>query len=179
MGYHLRISQDGSKPENWRMIEVHGGISLDRLSDVIQIVMGLSDKCSHKFEINGKRYTESPKKKSDGVEENQFLLEQVIGKDTAKFHYEFGGRKCFTIVVEMVGLLPDGENDRVCCVCGEGGDLTKYDDGFEFISTRKKIINPEKLAYSPADASKMRVMREIKAELEKFSRWSRPRGIGK
>src|SRR5260370_42582259 len=47
--YELKITLRGSKPAVWRRVLVPGGINLNRLHDVLQIVMGWTDSHLHHF----------------------------------------------------------------------------------------------------------------------------------
>jgi len=58
--YVLRIELKEIKPVIWRRFIVPSNITLDRLHDIIQIVMGFTDSHLHEFVIDGKRYTEEP-----------------------------------------------------------------------------------------------------------------------
>ena len=56
--YVLRVTLADIEPEIWRRFVVPSDITLDRLHDVIQIVMGWTDSHLHEFTIGGKRYSE-------------------------------------------------------------------------------------------------------------------------
>ena len=58
--YLLKIRLLDIEPEIWRRFVAPGSITLDRLHDVIQIVMGWTDSHLHEFVIGKKRYTEYP-----------------------------------------------------------------------------------------------------------------------
>ena len=47
--YELRITLTGSKPAIWRRVAVPGDVTLGRLHDVIQIVMGWTNSHLHQF----------------------------------------------------------------------------------------------------------------------------------
>jgi hypothetical protein len=50
----LRIELKEIKPAIWRRFIVPSDITLDRLHDIIQIVMGFNDSHLHEFVIGGK-----------------------------------------------------------------------------------------------------------------------------
>ncbi|WP_457552591.1 IS1096 element passenger TnpR family protein [Desulfobacula sp.] len=54
------------------------GITLDRLHDVIQIVMGWTDSHLHEFTIGKKRYTEYPESKEDGLVCGRYRIGELI-----------------------------------------------------------------------------------------------------
>ena len=47
--YELKITLCGSNPAIWRRVQVPGGIKLNRLHDVLQVVMGWTDSHLHQF----------------------------------------------------------------------------------------------------------------------------------
>jgi len=58
--YRLKITLADSSPAIWREFIVPKNISLERLHDVIQIVMGWQDYHQHEFIFGKKRFTEFP-----------------------------------------------------------------------------------------------------------------------
>ncbi len=85
--YLLKIVLIGSKPEIWRRFL----ITLDRLHDVIQIIMGWQDRHLHEFKIRGQLYTENPETKEDGLQEYHYSLATCL-RNSKKIHYlyDFG-----------------------------------------------------------------------------------------
>ncbi len=63
--YLLKVKLLDIEPEIWRRFVVPASITLDRLHDVIQIVMGWTDSHLHEFTIGKKRYTEYPQGRDD------------------------------------------------------------------------------------------------------------------
>lgn len=84
--YILRIELKEIKPAIWRRFIVPADITLDRLHDIIQIVMGFNDSHLHEFVINGKRYAEEPEPETieeEILEEGTFVLNELVKlKDT-------------------------------------------------------------------------------------------------
>ncbi len=58
--YLLKIQLLDIESAIWRRFVVPASITLDRLHDVIQIVMGWTDSHLHEFTIENQRYTEYP-----------------------------------------------------------------------------------------------------------------------
>jgi hypothetical protein len=61
--YLLKIQLLDIEPTIWRRFVVPASITLNRLHDIIQIVMGWTDSHLHEFTIEKKRYTEYPESK--------------------------------------------------------------------------------------------------------------------
>ena len=90
--YQLKIRLLGIEPEIWRRFTVPACITLDRLHDVIQIVMGWNDSHLHEFTIGKKRYTEYPESRQDGLVCGRYRLGDLIKKEgrTFLYRYDFG-----------------------------------------------------------------------------------------
>ena len=87
--YLLKISLCHIEPEIWRRFVVPGRITLDRLHDVIPIVMGWEDYHLFDFRIGKKRYTEDPENKEDGVECGKHRLVDLIKQKGRDFFYTY------------------------------------------------------------------------------------------
>jgi hypothetical protein len=90
--YLLTIELLGIEPKIWRKFVVPAGITLDRLHDVIQIVMGWKDYHLHDFTIGSKRYTEDPEQKEEGAPEGKYRLVDLVKQKgrTFRYLYDFG-----------------------------------------------------------------------------------------
>ncbi len=90
--YLLKIQLLDIEPAIWRRFVVHASITLNRLHDVIQIVMGWTDSCLHEFTIGNKRYTEYPESKEDGLVCGRYRLGDLITQKGRTLHYlyDFG-----------------------------------------------------------------------------------------
>ena len=54
--YELKITLCGSNPAIWRRVQVPGRIKLNRLHDVLQVVMGWTDSHLHQFRVGSVIY---------------------------------------------------------------------------------------------------------------------------
>ena len=90
--YLLKIRLLDIEPEIWRRFVVPADISLDRLHDVVQIVMGWEDSHLHEFTIGKKRYTEYPESREDGLVSGRYRLGDLIKQKgrTFRYLYDFG-----------------------------------------------------------------------------------------
>jgi len=85
--YLLKIQLQFIKPAIWRRFVVPADITLDRLHDVIQIVMGWEDCHLHEFTIGKKRYTEYPESPEDGLPCGKYRLGDLVRQKGSVFHY--------------------------------------------------------------------------------------------
>ena len=110
--YLLKIQLKDIEPEIWRRFAVPDFISLDRLHDVIQIVMGWLDYHLYEFKISDKKYTENPESKSDGLEAGKYRLMDLIKTKGRIFQYiyDFGDYWEHEIIVEDSRYQPASED---------------------------------------------------------------------
>jgi len=135
--YLLRVALAESDPPVWRRFFVPASITLDRLHDVLQIVMGWEERHLHEFTIGGKRYAESPELLEDGVlEEGAFRLLDLVRRKGGSFGYlyDFGDGWEHEVQVENTRYEPEGMGYPLWCLEGEGasppedvGGLPGYD----------------------------------------------------
>lgn len=83
----LKIQLLDIEPAIWRRFVVPASITLDRLHDVIQIVMGWTDNHLHEFTIGDKCCTEYPESKEDGLVCGRYRLEDLIKQKGRTFRY--------------------------------------------------------------------------------------------
>lgn len=109
--YLLKITLLDIEPEIWRRFVVPARITLDRLHDVIQVVMGWKDYHLHDFGIGKKRYTEYPESKQDGFECGKYRLGDLIKQKgrTFRYLYDFGDDWEHTSYTEWAGGDYDSE----------------------------------------------------------------------
>jgi len=119
--YVFKITLLDSKPAIWRRFCVPGDITLDRLHDVVQIVMGWEESHLHCFEIDGRQFSESDEDMdAEWLEEAGFILRDLVPRAGIKFIYEydFGDAWRHELLVERIDEVPEGH--RVCIVCMDG-----------------------------------------------------------
>ncbi|WP_446469858.1 plasmid pRiA4b ORF-3 family protein [Xenorhabdus stockiae] len=191
--YQLKITLTETKPAIWRRFIVPSNISLDRLHDVIQVVMGWEDSHLHEFILDSKRFTERPEAPEEGHEEGKFKLDSLIKRKGSKFIYlyDFGDSWEHEILLENSNYSPEELPMPIFCLEGEqacppedcGGvygyrDLLnilndpaheEYQEMFEWIHGETEI--------SPGDAflPEKFYPEEVNNMLALYYRWSRDR----
>lgn len=191
--YLLKISLVDIEPQIWRRIVVPASITLDRLHDVIQIVMGWTDSHLHQFTIGKKRYTEYLEYQEDGFEDGNYRLGDLVKQKNRKFSYlyDFGDSWEHEIVLENNRYVnPDphyfADSDPQSAIeCLEGARACPPEDVggvpgyYEFCKAMKNPKHKEHKSYlewygSDYDSEKFDV-EEVYWELAKYQRWSRDR----
>ena len=119
--FKLRIVLDDVQPKIWRQLMVPASITLDRLHDSLQVVMGWTDSHLHSFTIAGQEFTEDPEEPDQGVEESGVVLGMLIQKARTKFTYlyDFGDGWMHTITVQSVEPIADDRKATVTCLGGQ------------------------------------------------------------
>ncbi|MCA9707867.1 MAG: plasmid pRiA4b ORF-3 family protein [Myxococcales bacterium] len=101
----LRIGLQGTKPPIWRRVEVPASITLARLHDVIQAVMGWDDCHLHRFDVGRERFgppSDDPFAR-EVHDEGQVALGDVAAKGhVLEYVYDFGDHWVHRIKVEEV-----------------------------------------------------------------------------
>jgi hypothetical protein len=191
--YLLTIELLDIEPKIWRRFVVPGSITLDRLHDVIQIVMGWQDCHLHEFVIGKKKYTENPEEKDDGEVDGRFRLVDLAKQKgrSIRYLYDFGDSWEHEITIEdsryshpqSQGPVECLDGARACPPEDVGGtegffdfceavldpahqdheQVTQWYGGFPHYNG---VFNPE--AYDVA---------KVNDELLKYLRWSRARSL--
>ena len=188
--YQLRIELAGIDPVIWRRFIVPSCVSLDRLHDIIQVMMGWKDYHLHEFIIKSKKYTENPESADDGKEENKFILGDLIKRKNTSFeyNYDFGDSWSHIVMVENVNFIGK-PIEYICCLEGEHacppedvGGIYGYDAFCRAISNKDDPKHEDmkewyaSLPWNKSEFNSDEFSPEITTiELLKYIRWSRPR----
>ncbi|OXL40657.1 hypothetical protein CA284_08595 [Enterobacter mori] len=118
--YLLKITLNNVTPSIWRTFVVPADISLDRLHDVIQIVMGWDDSHLHQFTFKKRVFTEFPSSAED-EDESEVRLSELLKKrkNTLTYTYDFGDDWEHTLFLEDSDFKPEDPNILYECFAGE------------------------------------------------------------
>jgi hypothetical protein len=183
--YLLKIQLLDIEPAIWRRFVVPANITLDRLHDVIQIVMGWTDSHLHEFTIGNKRYTQYPESKEDGLVCGRYRLEDLIKQKgrTFSYRYDFGDSWEHELVLEDSRYVNPELRTELACLEGERAcppeDVGGVHGYFEFYNALKDPSHEEhesSVEWSGGDFDSVRFDFElVNRELMKYLRWSRDR----
>jgi Plasmid pRiA4b ORF-3-like protein len=136
--YQLKVTLRGSKPPIWRRFQVPADITLARLHDALQDVMGWTNSHLHQFVIAGTYYGVPYGDFMDleVIDERRVKLNQVVTKVKSKFTYEYDFGDSWEHVVVLEKVLPPEPGVRypVClagarnCPPEDCGGVWGYDD---------------------------------------------------
>ena len=119
--YQLRVELEGIVPPVWRRIVVPGSMTLPKLHDLLQLVMGWMDSHLHSFTISNHTYSRSLE---DGdlaemkmLDESRHTLVELLGDSVTTFIYEydFGDGWGHRIDIEAV-MKPEPDRQYPLCL---------------------------------------------------------------
>jgi hypothetical protein len=183
--YLLKIQLVDIEPAIWRRFVVPAGITLDRLHDVIQIVMGWTDSHLHEFTIGNKRYTEYPESREDGLACGRHRLGDLLKQQgrTFLYMYDFGDSWEHELVLEKSRYFNPERRAGLFCLEGERAcppeDVGGVPGYFEFCNALKDSNHEEHENYmewsgGEFDSEKFDAD-AVNWELMKYLHWSRDR----
>jgi hypothetical protein len=120
--YHLRIQLADIEPPIWRSIVVPGQITLLRLHQIIQVVMGWTFSHLHQFLLHEVYYGEPDPEFGEQMKpEQRVQLRRVVLKEGDRFLYEydFGDSWRHEITVERIEPLTAETYSTLQCFDGE------------------------------------------------------------
>jgi hypothetical protein len=121
--YQLKISMDGITPAIWRRFLVSSNITLDRLHDTIQIVMGWTNSHLHMFEIKEQIFGDQQADEfgeMGTLDETEYRLRKAIEQEgqRLRYDYDFGDGWRHTVLLEKL-LPPDPSMRLPICLKGK------------------------------------------------------------
>ena len=102
--YELKVTLEGIKPPIWRRFRVRDDITLEKLHDLLQVIMGWTNSHLHQFMIGGTYYGHRDPELPPRQDEKGVLLRQVLQKpkDRLAYEYDFGDSWEHLVVLEHV-----------------------------------------------------------------------------
>jgi hypothetical protein len=141
--YQLKVTLAESDPAIWRRVQVAGDISLAKLHQLLQIVMGWQNSHLHQFIVDGTAYGESDPALGELElrDERKTRLGQVAPIVGSRFIYEydFGDSWQHEIRVEQIAPAEPGMRYPVClageraCPPEDCGGIWGYTDLLEAV----------------------------------------------
>jgi hypothetical protein len=104
--FRLKVTLRGSRPSIWRRLEVRADVTLFRLHQILQIVMGWTDSHLHQFRRGTTYYGQpDPEFGMDREDERRVRLSEVLrrAKDRMVYEYDFGDGWEHDVVLEASG----------------------------------------------------------------------------
>jgi Plasmid pRiA4b ORF-3-like protein/PBS lyase HEAT-like repeat len=147
--YRLTIDLVGSRPRIWRVVEVPGDVTLERLHDIVQAAMGWEDRHLWRFSAGGRRF-EYPEIDDLGNSEHasRTLLWEIASKEGAQlqYSYDFGDGWTHDIRVESIDPPEPGVEYPRCiggaraCPPEDCGGIPGYES---ILAARENPNDPE------------------------------------
>jgi hypothetical protein len=125
--YQIKVTLRDSKPPIWRRIQVPGDVTLARLHDVLQAVMGWWDYHLHQFIAGGTHFgVPHPDYMVDMIDESTVRLREIASGGSA-FVYEYDFGDCWQHVLEVEKVVEPEPGQRYP-VCLKGRRATPPED---------------------------------------------------
>jgi hypothetical protein len=185
--YQLKIRLLDIEPPVWRRFVVPADITLDRLHDVIQIVMGWDDSHLHGFTIGKKRYTESPESGEEEMDGSLYRLDDLIRQKgrTFRYLYDYGDNWEHELIIEDNRFTDPERWADIMCLGGERAcppeDVGGAPGYLEFCAIMKDPGHSEHEAFTDWFGGEFDSEEFhpdfINWELTKYLRWSRDRNL--
>lgn len=100
----LKVTLQGTQPPIWRRFRVRDDITLEKLHDLLQQVMGWTNSHMHQFAVGSTYYGRRDPELPPRQDEKKVLLRQVLKKpkDRLIYEYDFGDSWEHLVVLEQV-----------------------------------------------------------------------------
>ena len=147
--YRLKVTLRRSRPPIWRRVEVSADVTLFKLHQILQIVMGWTDSHLHQFERGNTYYGEpDPEFGMQRQNERRVQLAEVLRKPKDRMHYEydFGDGWDHDVVLESITLAGPGDPlprvlaGKGACPPEDVGGLGGY---YDFLEALRDPKHPE------------------------------------
>ncbi|MBU1105198.1 MAG: plasmid pRiA4b ORF-3 family protein [Candidatus Riflebacteria bacterium] len=194
--YALRIEMMEIEPVIWRQFVVPAEISLDRLHDVIQIIMGWKDSHLHEFNFTKHRYVETINEEFDGkatfLEASERLNKHFKKEgDSCLYVYDFGESWAHRLTLESSDYKLREDDCAISCLAGaracpleDVGGPPGYAEFCKAIKSPKNKQHASMVAWSTGFQPTAKKFDPeyfdtdaINETLGCFVRWSRPRNL--
>ena len=150
--YQLKVTLKDTKPPIWRRFLVPADITMRRLHDILQIVVGWQESHLYIFEV-GRTHIGEPDPEEDWREvrpAKSTTLNQVAPAAGAKFVYEydFGDSWRHDILVEKVLPAEPGTNYPLCLAGRRAGPPEDCGGAWAYAELLEVIANPAHEEYA-------------------------------
>ncbi|TAK54567.1 MAG: plasmid pRiA4b ORF-3 family protein [Gammaproteobacteria bacterium] len=158
--YRLKVSLRGVRPPIWRRFLVPAGITLRRLHDCLQEVMGWTQSHLHQFEAGGVIYgTPDLEFGVATISESRARLDQLLRrpKDRLTYEYDFGDSWEHDVVLESIlppapaARYPIVEDGKRACPPEDCGGPYGYLRFLEIIADPRHPEHEEMLEWAGGD----------------------------
>jgi hypothetical protein len=122
--HQLKVTLEGIRPPIWRRIQVRGDITLHKLHEILQVVMGWEGYHLHQFVVGEEAYSEISKESDifadEFKNEKRAKLNKIAPVENFKFIYEydFGDSWYHDILVEKI-FQPEEDLKHPICLKGK------------------------------------------------------------
>jgi hypothetical protein len=148
--YQMKVTLLHSRPPIWRRLQVESGVTLDRLHDTLQMVMGWTNSHLHGFRLSqpSQRGTRPRLLPIESADEKATRLDVLLRrpKDWLVYDYDFGDSWEHEVLLEEMRARPSSTRlpmvlaGRGACPPEDVGGLPGY---YHFLEAIKDPKHPE------------------------------------
>ena len=151
--YQLKVTLRNIDPPIWRRIQIKSDLRLDKLHDLLQIVMGWEHQHLHGFRVGRKNYG-APDRFGDTVDERTVRLASIASVgDKLVYEYDFGDSWEHELEIETALEPEPGVHYPVClagaraCPLEDCGGFPGYEHLFEALRDPANEEHAERLEW--------------------------------
>jgi hypothetical protein len=158
--YQIKVTLTEIMPPIWRRIQVTDETRLDRVHEILQIVMGWTDIHLHEFRSGGILYGDTSMDTGrDMKNEKRVTLSGLISREKTKFSYiyDWGDHWEHEILLEKIIPLHTGPRYPVClagkraCPPENCGGPSGYEELLKILSDPTHPEHEDKFNWLPGD----------------------------
>jgi hypothetical protein len=145
--YELHVELEDIEPVIWRRILVPAMITLPKLHDLLQLVMGWTDSHLHSFEIGDRTFgmDGTDLEELNMLNEKRYTLDAVLGDSIREFVYDYDFGDSWRHLIKVTPVTkPNADWSYPLCIAGARAappdDVGGVPGYFEFLSA---IKNPK------------------------------------
>ena len=125
--YRVRVELTGAEPPVWRRFDIASNLFLDRVHDVLQVVMGWDDYHLHQFasgdEVHhpqAENYVMPSAFDEDvvGIDERRVRLDEVLVEPGDRLYYEYDFGDSWSHTLDLEAVLDRAPDDPARCLDG-------------------------------------------------------------
>lgn len=145
----IKVTLSGIKPPVWRHVLLSPEITLGKLHQILQIVMGWEDAHIHRFVQEGRKYSDTRFELDDVLDERKVLLGSLLAEPGSRltYEYDFGDDWQHELLCEEI---MESDAQAPYAICTDGARACPPEDcggPYVYDDLLRVLINPKHKDY--------------------------------